>query len=830
MLGQTIEHKVRNYKLLLIVLGAGSIACAALHLWHEPFNAQWIMVGAFTIILSQIAAARIPNAKNAVTVSDTFIFLTVLLFGGYPAVLVAAVASASDSARHTKRWITLATNVAVICLSLFLACLLVNHTLGDLRLLAHRRETFFIYVGGLLLLSVAQGFINTVLLTPVVTLKTGQPLLRTWYENYAWVMVTPISGAVMAGVASALIHFYGFWAIILTIPLMIASYLAMRPYLKNIEAAEKHLAQLQESESRFRSAFDHSAVGMALVDPQGRWLQVNQALCHILGYSERELVGQSFQSLVHPNDLGAALVQVHQLLEGIIPTFQMEQQYLHQNGNTIWVIWSVSLVRDLATKEMRLVFQLQDISERKRAEAQLLHDAFHDGLTGLPNRALFLDHVKLAMERGKRYPNRLFAVLFLDFDRFKIVNDSLGHAAGDQLLMAIARRLEVCLRPGDTIARLGGDEFTVLLEEMKHYSESVEVATRIQQSLEEPFIVNDNELFISVSIGIADNSMGCEQPEDLVRDADTAMYRAKARGAKCHEVFDKTMHLQVASRLQMENDLRRAIERQEFFLCYQPIVLLETGRLAGFEALVRWKHPERGLVSPAQFIPLAEETGLILQIGHWVLQEACRQMRAWQEIYPATFPLQMSVNLSTKQFTQPNLIEQIRAILNDTKLDSQYLKLELTESAVMDNVEAAIKQLAEIRALGIELSIDDFGTGYSSLSYLHRFPLNTLKIDRSFVMSMNEKENIEIVRTIIALAGSLGMVVIAEGVETFDQLTQLRILNCDYGQGYYFSKPVEKDAAELFIKDGKRLTALFAPLLLDESRSQTASVSSASIM
>ncbi len=422
------------------------------------------------------------------------------------------------------------------------------------------------------------------------------------------------------------------------------------------------------------------------------------------------------------------------------------------------------------------------------------------------------------MERGKRYPNRQFAVLFLDFDRFKIINDSLVPAMGDQLLIAIASRLQTCLRPGDTIARLGGDEFTMLLEEMRHYSESLEVAARIQQSLEEPFTLNGNEIFISVSIGIADSSMGYEQPEDMLRDADTAMYRAKARGAKCHEVFDKTMHSQVASRLQMESDMRRAIGREEFFLCYQPIVLLETGRLAGFEALVRWKHPELGLVSPAHFIPLAEETGLILQIGHWVLQEACRQMREWQEIYPASFPLQMSVNLSSKQFTQPNLIEQIRAILNDTKLEARYLKLELTESAVMDNVEAAMKQLAEIRALGIELSIDDFGTGYSSLSYLHRFPLNTLKIDRSFVMSMNEKENIEIVRTIIALAGSLGMGVIAEGVETFDQLTQLRNLHCGCGQGYYFSKPVEKDAAELFVKDCNLLKALFTPLLIDESQ------------
>lgn len=823
-----MEDKVRNYKFLLIALGAGSIGCSVWHLWHEPFNPQWIAVGIFAIVVSQIAAARIPNAGNAVTVSDTFVFLTVLLFGVYPAVIIAAAASVSDSARHVKRWLTLATNVAVICFSLFLACLLVNLTFGDLRLLAHRRESFFIYVLGLLLLSAAQGLMNTLLLTPVVTLKSGQPFFRTWYENYAWVLVTPISGALMAGVASALVFYYGFWAVILTVPLMLASYLAMRPYLKNIEAAEKHVAELQESETRFRSAFDHSAVGMALVDPYGHWLQVNQALCQITGYANQELLGKSFQSIVHPNDLGNALVHIHQLLEGNTPTFQLEQQYLHKQGHFIWVIWSVSLVRDLGKN--RLIFQIQDITDRKRAEAQLLHDAFHDGLTGLPNRALFLDHLNLAMERCKRHPERQFAVLFLDFDRFKIVNDSLGHVVGDQLLVAVARRLESCLRPGDTIARLGGDEYTILIEDMRQASEAIEVADRVQQTLKTPFTLDGHTVYTSVSIGIAYSSLGYEHPEDLLRDADTAMYRAKACGTSRHEIFDRTMHSQVAGRLQMESDLRRAIEQREFFLCYQPIVELKTGRLAGFEALVRWKHRQRGLVSPAQFIPLAEETGLILPLGHWVLEEACCQMKEWTRTYPDHLPLQMSVNLSSRQFVQPNLIEQIESILHATALNPRFLKLELTESAVMDNVESAIKHLQEIRALGIELSVDDFGTGYSSLSYLHRFPLNTLKIDRSFVMNMSEKENVEIVRTIIALAGSLGMEVIAEGIETINQLAQLRDLMCKYGQGYYMSKPLDKEAADFFIQDEARLQMLFAPIFAQESQERHITVTSGSIM
>ncbi|HZS04906.1 MAG TPA: EAL domain-containing protein [Blastocatellia bacterium] len=809
-----LDNRIRRYQLLLVSLGAAALLYEAVRLLRQPLDPTWLAIGLFAILFSQLAAARIPSSSNAVTSSDTFIFLTLLISGPGPAIIVAASASASDSARHTRRWLTLATNVAVICLSLFLACLLVSLTFGDLRLLAHRRETFFIYAAGLLLLSATQGFFNTLLLTPVVTLRTGAPLLRTWYEQYAWVLVTPISGSVMAGVTSAFVHYYGLWAALLALPLMAATWLAARPYLKNIEAAERHLAELQVSESRFRSAFDHSAVGMALLDPQGRWLEVNRALCQLTGYSEPELRGRHFQALVHPHDLGAALVQLHQLLDGQIPAFQLEQRYLHRHGHTLCLIWSVSLVRELATREQRLIFQFQDITDRKQAEAQLLHDAFHDALTGLPNRALFLDHLGLAMERLRRHPGWHHAVLFLDFDRFKIINDSLSHAVGDQLLVAVARRLEGCLRPGDTIARLGGDEFTILLEGLGPISEASEIAERIQQSLEQPFEVAGHEVYTTVSIGIAHSALGYEQPEEMLRDADTAMYRAKARGTSRYEIFDRAMHSQVATRLQMENDLRRAIERGEFFLCYQPIVRLESGRLEGFEALIRWNHPERGVISPARFIPVAEETGLIVPIGQWVLREACRQMKEWEVEYPAAFPLQMSVNLSGRQFVQPDLLGEINRVLSETGLAPERLKLELTESVVMENIETAVSLLRQIRELGIELSIDDFGTGYSSLSYLHSFPLSTLKIDRSFVMQMGDQdENTEIVGTIVTLARTLRMEVIAEGVETLEQLDQLRALSCQYGQGYYFSRPVDSQAAGILLRENRQWPVVAARLI-----------------
>jgi diguanylate cyclase (GGDEF)-like protein len=480
----------------------------------------------------------------------------------------------------------------------------------------------------------------------------------------------------------------------------------------------------------------------------------------------------------------------------------MELRYTHKHGHIVWALLSVTMIRDSLINSVNLIFQIQDITDRKRAEERLLHEAFHDMLTGLPNRALFMDHLKLSVERGKRREDRLFAVLFLDLDRFKVINDSLGHMVGDQLLVGSARRLEICLRPGDTVARLGGDEFTVLLEDLMNVTEAIDVADRLQKALALPFNLNGHEVFATVSIGIALSSTGYDRPEEVLRDADTAMYRAKMLGKARHEVFDKTMHARAMNLLQMETDLRRAIERNEFILHYQPIVALETGAISGFEALIRWQHPERGFVSPEEFIPIAEETGLIIPVGQWVLRQACRQIHEWQVQFPQYPPLQVSVNLSSKQFITSNLSEQVRQILKETGVEPHSLKLEITESMVMENFETAIEMLNQLRTLGIELSIDDFGTGYSSLSYLHRFPISTLKIDRSFVSRMSDNnENAEIVRTIVMLARSLKMDVVAEGVETQDQLAQLAMLECEYGQGYYFAKPLDGEGAGKLLAD-----------------------------
>lgn len=433
------------------------------------------------------------------------------------------------------------------------------------------------------------------------------------------------------------------------------------------------------------------------------------------------------------------------------------------------------------------------------------HAAFHDSLTGLPNRAMFTELLKAEIESSQRRDGHMFAVLFLDLDRFKNINDSLGHTHGDLLLVAFAERLERTLRPVDTLARFGGDEFAILLSGMNDATDAVRVAQRIQDELTQPFVLDKNSAFATASIGIALSSTGYDRADDILRDADIAMYRAKENGKARYELFDHGMHARAVSRLQLESDLRQAIEQKEFCVYYQPIVCLQTGRLSGFEALVRWKHPRRGIVSPADFIPVAEETGLIVPIGEWVLNEACSHVRQWQINSPSHRSLSLSVNLSARQVAQPDLLERIKEALENSKLNPHCLKLEITESVVMENAEAAALMFKHLRSLGVQLSIDDFGTGYSSLSYLHRFPLNYLKIDRSFVMRLTTDNDNAIVRTISTLARNLGMEVIAEGIETEEQYQQLRMLGCEYGQGYLFSRPVDNDGvAHLLAQDARR--------------------------
>jgi diguanylate cyclase (GGDEF)-like protein len=450
------------------------------------------------------------------------------------------------------------------------------------------------------------------------------------------------------------------------------------------------------------------------------------------------------------------------------------------------------------------------IKEIEEAKELAETAALQDPLTKLPNRRLFQNRLTLAIQNSIRNPNYLCALLYLDLDRFKVINDSLGHLAGDELLIEVAKRLESCLRKTnefgspvireDLVARLGGDEFAIFLDNIRDVSDALRVAHRISQTLAEPFCLRDKDVAISSSIGVATSASHYETADNMLRDADTAMYRAKAAGRGGSILFDVSMHLHAVERLHKELEMRQALERGELFLLYQPIVSLKGGKIEGFEALVRWQSPTRGLVGPVDFIPLAEETGLILPIGAWVLREACLQVRRWQERFGADLPLSVSVNISSRQFSQPNLVDLVKQALTETGLSGRKLRLELTESVAMEQPQRAAPLFRELQELGVRLSIDDFGTGYSSLAHLHRFCVDTLKIDRYFVGNMEANErNLNIVRTIVNLAGNLGMEVVAEGAETSLQVDLLRNMGCKYVQGYFFSKPMEPAAVEALL-------------------------------
>ncbi|HYJ87907.1 MAG TPA: EAL domain-containing protein [Pyrinomonadaceae bacterium] len=793
----------RWFMRLVGIAGSGAVAFSLSRTPVSKMGAPLLLLLLLAFLTGSRYSIPMPRGRGQVSILNTFCLLVVLLFGGDAAVAFAAATALCLSLGQGREKTVVFFDASISGLSTLLLVWTIRLNFGTILepgTTAYSRNFF----EALLLAALIQASLSAaqILINEAYLIK--ESIWRKWGAIGLWTSLASLAGTITAGLGAWLIAAMGNTTFLVVGLLSFLSFLTYKKYHKSLEplsAPPEHFGTVvRDSSDRFRSAFDNAAIGMALVTPEGRWLQVNHSLCRLLGYSERELMAIDYLKVLHPNDLSPALANFKDLLRGRIPACQMEKRYIHKSGEEVWGLWSASLAQDAHARTPNLIFQIQDITIRKQAEEKLHHDAFHDALTGLPNRALFTDHVKLAIARLHRRGDQRFAVLYLDLDRFKVINDSLGHLGGDQLLIGIARRLENCLRPGDTIARIGGDEFTVLLEDIGDGSEVAQIAERIQNEISAPFNLSGREVFTTVSMGIALSSQEYERPEDILRDADTAMYRAKGLGKARHETFDTGMHSQAIKLLQLETDLRRAVERREFFVVYQPIMSLASESLRGFEALVRWHHPIRGLISPMEFIPVAEETGMIVQIGEWVLREACTVMQRWQQIYPSDPRIFVCVNLSVKQFSQQDLIEKVSVILRETKLPAASLKLEITESAVMENVETATRMLTELRELGVQLAMDDFGTGYSSLSNLHRFPINTLKIDRSFITHMVENnENAEIVRTISGLAHNLGMDVVAEGVETREQLEILRGLGCQFGQGYFFSKPIDSKGAEDFI-------------------------------
>jgi diguanylate cyclase (GGDEF)-like protein/PAS domain S-box-containing protein len=793
----TKQNWSKNYILLVIIVSLFNLNFAILDL-------NFAFLAICTIALGSQITIQVPRFKCYIAVSDVFIFVVFLLYGGIPAITLAYAEALCSAWRFCNKKITVAFNASQMAISTTVVVLVVNLLSYHLSGVLHPD-----YVGNFLIelsaMALTQFIVNSGLAALYSSLKNEQPFFETWKTYYLWTSISYFVGAIGAGVLTVLVTRIGFSVLIATIPIMVIVYLSYRMYLKNVEMSisqaeqskdyaetlEKQSVALSLSEERFRSAFTYAPIGIAIVGADGSWLKVNNALVELLGYSEEEFLLTDFQNYLHNEDLGESMIKFHQIISEKTVTSQQEQRYIHKDGRTVWVFWSGSLASDSKQSSPNIIFQMQDITDRKKAEASLQYKATHDVLTALPNRELFMS--KLSDALALKHENQAYriCVLFIDLDRFKIVNDSLGHLIGDMLLIGIAGRLKECLRPSDLVARLGGDEFTILVEGNYNPGEVVRIAERIKEQFAIPFNLDGHEIYSSASIGILHVSEKHSSPDDVMRDADIAMYQAKRGGKSRHEIFDPLMHETIKQNHELENDLRKAIEKNEIEVYYQPIFSLQTTELEGFEALARWKHPKHGYVAADKFIPLAEEIGLINALGEYVLFNACNQGKIWHQMFTNREPLTISVNISCKQFLQSNLVDSIRQTLVKTGFSANLLKLEITESVFLEHKNKAVEMLYELCSLGIEIYIDDFGTGYSNLSCLTQLPVTTLKIDRSFVSLMHENEtNLEIVDIIVMLAKNIGMKVIAEGVETKKQLMRLRELGCESAQGYFLAKPM----------------------------------------
>lgn len=570
-------------------------------------------------------------------------------------------------------------------------------------------------------------------------------------------------------------------------------------------------AALRESEERYALASLGANDGLWDRDLLDGGLYLSPRWKAMIGYGagDPEAAGleQNWMERIHPDDLPRVQGEMNAHLQGHSPHMEVEFQLMHKDGSYRWMLLRGLAVRGEDGRPYRMAGSMTDITIRKRVEAQLMHDAFHDSLTGLPNRALLTDRLERVLLHRKRHPEAHFAILYMDLDRFKDINDSLGHSTGDQMLIAAANRVQSCLRVSDTLSRLGGDEFVILLNDAAELTDAIAVADRIQAMLSVPFEIDGLMTHTSASIGIVfSESMGPDagvlgypRPEEILRNADIAMYRAKANGKACFQVYDPSMHSAVLWRMRMEADLRKALDADEFEIHYMPIVSICTGALKGVEALVRWRHPQRGLIPPGDFVPLAEESGLIIPLDRWVFERACRQVVEWQRRFGR--PIDLSINLSGKQFAQPDLIRSIQAIIASTGIDTSTLRLEITESAVMENIEQATRTLREIKSLGVQVEVDDFGTGYLSFTHLLQLPVSTLKIDRTFISPLSlDKKKTELVRAMVSMAHIIGMEVVAEGIETEQQVDILKDMGCDLGQGFLISRPLDKEAAAAMLE------------------------------
>jgi len=791
---QDYTPAARIYWWTVVVLGVWALIFSVAMVSELPtVTLLQVLVGATVAAVVGFFPVRIPGAKTAIAGGEIFIFLVMLIYGAPAAVLAAAVEGAVAAWRSSKRWTSrigtpaMASISMLVCASVFEAArsvIIANGLNGGA------------IIGAVMAFAVLYWVANSLLPATLIALKRGLPFTpKKWLLDMGWIGLAYTAGASISGVLFIGFEQFGLPALMIAVPVIAMFLSTLHYYFERKEDDQRHMEELKESESRFHSAFSHAAIGMALVTTEGKFIQANKAFSDMLGRSPAEILAAKLVDVVNGEDIDALQGPVDKLVKNELTTVHTEIRGKHRDGTDVWMSINISLARDWQFRTHNLIVQAQDVSARRRAEAELYHNAYHDSLTQLSNRVHFDEQLNRAIARVQRHPEQRFAVMYLDFDRFKVVNDSLGHKAGDELLVSVAKRLKAMLRETDVLARLGGDEFAILVEDLTRQRDAVELAERIHKELERPVRLGPMEVAITASIGITFSTNNYHSSDDIIRDADIAMYKAKSKGKAQYALFDTSQHAHVSAQLQLETELRKALGKGQISLDYQPICTLKDAKLIGFEALARWNHPDRGLLEPSMFIPVAEETGLIVPLGNWVLAEACRQMRDWRAIRNGD-DLRMSVNVSSLQLTHPDFVSHVGRSLQAAEMKPQQLTLEVTESVLMNGIENAVSTLTALRQMGVQLSIDDFGTGYSSLSYLATLPIDALKVDRSFIDKMTrEGEGGEIVKAIFKLGQALSKEVYAEGIETSAQLTLLRELGCEFGQGFLLSRPVNAERA-----------------------------------
>jgi diguanylate cyclase (GGDEF)-like protein/PAS domain S-box-containing protein len=806
-----------------LTFGLG-VAALGYTVWalHALPTAELLQIGS-GVAIAMVAGffpVHIPRSKNSFAAGEIFIFLLLLMFSPAAAALAAAGEGAVGAWRTSKRWTSRLLTPVVACLSMLITGSLMHAALNALSGWGLQGATVLLLVS--MVCAVLHFMLNTAFVIAVPFLKRQHwPTLSEMFGSFGWIGITFAGSASVACLLFLTYKVTGLGVLMAAAPIL-ALLLTTLHYVfrqqaadekvrthqyeamaRETEQATQHLLLLQASERRFHSAFTHASIGMALVSFEGRLLQVNAALCALLGVdAEAAMARQGFSDLVAEGDRLSLNEQLAQMRTQQIQSFAIELRFRHEAGHELWVAMSGSFFAELGADEPCLILQLQDISARRDAEAGLHHIAFHDALTGLPNRRRFQEQLTQALDNARGASQRHFGLLFLDFDRFKLINDSLGHAVGDEFLIAVARRIQAQLRSHDIVARLGGDEFAILAEDIDCQQYALVLADRLMDALRQPFHLAGTEITTSASVGITFSGMGYATPADMLRDADTAMYKAKSAGKARYALFDTALHTEVSNRLRLEGDLRRALATGQLSVAYQPLFELASRRVVGFEALARWNHPELGPVSPDTFIAVAEESGLITQLTDVVMRLACSQVRRWQCSDKRFAELTVNVNVSGQDVAHPAFVERITAALADAHLEPQHLTLELTENILMERLEAARPALTELRRLGLGLSIDDFGTGYSSLRHLSKLPVSSLKIDRAFVADLaHGTDAAAVVASILLLGKSLGKSVIAEGIETAEQAEQLLRMGCALGQGYHLSRPITAEQVDMMLAE-----------------------------